>query len=118
MCLFRLNVTLIFFSYGVTQLSGEFVIAKWYVNDTEYNNTITVDSGSIPKIMFHTPLDMSFTCKDIGDFSIDTKMRIKPSFPSPFSLHKTNVTTSDLKFDAFRDPKHPTPTGFRVRSNF
>ena len=75
---------------------------------------MTIDSHPIPKIMFRTPLDRSFTCKDIGNFPLFTTMTFYPVPNTPVTLPNTTVNTSELKFDAFRDDGRAIPTGFRV----
>ena len=64
--------------------------------------------------MFRTPLDRSFTCKDIGNFPLFTTMTFYPVPNTPVTLPNTTVNTSELKFDAFRDDGRAIPTGFRV----
>jgi len=116
---FRKNSTELY--YGVVQLFGKFTIAKWEGNSTkddnktiEYNSKVTIDSHPIPKIMFRTPLDRSFTCKDIGNFPLFTSMTFYPVPNTPVTLPNTTVNTSELKFDAFRDDGRAIPTGFRT----
>ena len=101
---------LISFRYGVSHLYGTFQMAKWEVNVTDdqgnttkvnYNSTVTVDSNEIENIMFHTPLGMSFTCKDIGDFSLVTKIHYLPSKYN-IDLENATIETGHLHFDAFR----------------
>ena len=58
--------------YGVERFYGNFIIQKWKVNTTTYNTTIEVDSTEVPNILFHTPLDMSFSCGSWGS----TKLKV------------------------------------------
>ena len=58
-------------SYGVSRFYGVFDLAAW--NElNEQNETllktshVTVDSGEDAKLMFHTPLDRSYLCADLG----------------------------------------------------
>lgn len=97
--------------YGVSHLYGTFQMAKWEVNVTDdttnttvtvpYNSTVTVDSNEIQNIMFHTPLGKSFTCKDIGDFSLLTKIKYQPTKYN-IDLENATIETGHLHFDAFR----------------
>jgi len=107
--------------YGVSHLYGTFQMAKWEVNVTDdqgnttkvdYNSTVTVDSNEIENIMFHTPLGMSFTCKDIGDFSLVTKIHYMPS-KYMIDLENATIETGHLHFDAFR-PTTLAPEVWRV----
>lgn len=110
---FRRNLTNNF--YGVERFFGTFMIKKWKVNTTDFNDTVTVDSKEVPKILFHTPLDRSFTCGSWGSTKLQAINITKPAPPTPMTLPPATVHTSMLKFDAFRnDPKRPPPTtGFR-----
>ena len=97
-------------------------MAKWTVNVTDdktnktvtvpYNSTVTVDSNEIQNIMFHTPLGKSFTCKDIGDFSLVTKIDYRPS-KYHIDLENATIDTGHLHFDAFR-PNTSDPLVWRV----
>ena len=110
------------FRYGVSHLYGTFQMAKWEVNVTDdttnttvtvpYNSTVTVDSNEIQNIMFHTPLGKSFTCKDIGDFSLVTKIKYKPTAYN-IDLVNATIETGHLHFDAFR-PNTSDPLVWRV----
>ena len=113
------------FRYGVSHLYGTFQMAKWEVNVTDdqgnttkvnYNSTVTVDSNEIENIMFHTPLGMSFTCKDIGDFSLVTKIHYLPSKYN-IDLDNATIETGHLHFDAFR-PTTLDPVVWRVSIQF
>jgi len=110
---FRRNLTNNF--YGVERFYGTFMIKKWKVNATDYNDTVTVDSKEVPKILFHTPLDRSFKCGSWGSTKLQAINVTKPTPPTPMTLPDATVHTSMLKFDAFRnDPKRPAPgPGFR-----
>jgi len=110
---FRRNLTNNF--YGVERFYGTFMIKKWKVNTTDFNDTITVDSKEVPKILFHTPLDRSFSCGSWGSTTLQAINTTLPTPPTPMTLPPATVHTSMLKFDAFRDdPKRPPPTtGFR-----
>jgi len=111
---FRRNLTSNF--YGVERFYGNFMVKKWKVNGTDYNSTLNVDSSEVPKIMFHTPLERSFTCGAWGSTKLPAKNTIKPQPVTPITLPDATVQTSMLKFDAFRnDPnrKPPSATEFR-----
>jgi hypothetical protein len=43
----------------VSRLYATFVYGQWKVNDSTYHSTISIDSGDIANLMFHTPLDRS-----------------------------------------------------------
>ena len=93
---------------------GEFLVAKWVKNDTQFNTTITVDSGDVPNILFHTPLDRSFTCGTWGSTKLRVSSKTLPEPHIPETYPNATVATSKLKFDAFRNTGHKIPTGFRV----
>ena len=68
------------FSYGVAQFVGTFMMEKWKVNGTDFNTTVKVDSLEVPALLFHTPLDRSFTCSTWGS----TKLKVNIVFPLVF----------------------------------
>lgn len=90
------------------------MLSKWKINDTEYNTTIYVDSKDVQKLLFHTPLDHSFTCKKWGSTQLHTSSKTLPNPGQPVDLTNSTVHTSMLKFDAFRVTGPKPPTGFRV----
>lgn len=100
--------------YGVERFFGRFVVETWKVNGTDYNKTIEVDSLDVKNLLFHTPLDRSFTCKTWGTTKLQTKATFKPKPQTPVLLANSTVQTSMLKFDAFRVTGHKPPTGFRT----
>lgn len=104
---FRRNLTNNF--YGVERFYGTFMIRKWKVNVTDFNDTVTVDSKEVPKILFHTPLDKSFTCGSWGSTKLQAINITKPTPPTPMTLPDATVHTSMLKFDAFRNDPKTTP---------
>jgi lysosomal-associated membrane protein 1/2 len=108
---FRRNMTHNY--YGVAQFVGTFMMEKWKVNGTDFNTTVKVDSLEVPALLFHTPLDRSFTCSSWGS----TKLKaVNTTLPSniPSELQDSEVHTSNLEFDAFRNgQKTPPPAGFR-----
>ncbi len=58
-------------SYGVSRFYGVFDLASWKevneLNETSVNTSqVSVDSGENAKLMFHTPLDRSYLCADLG----------------------------------------------------
>ena len=102
-------------SYGVYQFYGEFITNKWIFNGTMYKTKVSVDSGEVQNILFHTPLDRSFTCSEWGSTQLKTKATTEADSKVPISLANSTVHTSMLKFDAFRvTSRGPPPTGFRV----
>jgi len=64
-----------FFSYGVSRVYSRFALGVWKVNKTVYQSTIDIDSGDIPNLMFHTPLDRSYLCADVGHLELKTTLR-------------------------------------------
>jgi len=110
---FRRNLTNNF--YGVERFYGNFMTKKWKVNTTDYSTTINVDSKEVTKILFHTPLDRSFSCGSWGSTKLQASNHTKPIPPTPTTLPDATVQTSMLKFDAFRnDPERkPSQPGFR-----
>ena len=69
----KISLIFIFFSYGVAQFVGTFMMKKWKVNGTDFNTTVKVDSLEVPALLFHTPLDRSFTCSTWGS----TKLKVQ-----------------------------------------
>merc|ERR1711909_90072 len=110
---FRRNLTNNF--YGVERFYGNFMTKKWKVNTTDYSTTINVDSKEVTNILFHTPLDRSFSCGSWGSTKLQASNHTKPIPPTPTTLPYATVQTSMLKFDAFRnDPERkPSQPGFR-----
>jgi len=109
---FRKNATNNY--YGVKRFAGMFRMAKWQVNHTDYNSTVTVDSKDYNNLWFHTPLDMSFSCMEWGEENkLLSSLEYKPLPHLRIFLPNATVHTSMLKFDAFR-VKETQPTGFRT----
>jgi hypothetical protein len=65
-----LTVVQLFCSYGVSRLYAVFALGVWTSNKTVYKSNIEIDSGDIANLMFHTPLDRSFLCADVGNLVI------------------------------------------------
>jgi len=107
---FRRNLTHNY--YGVSQFVGTFTMKKWVVNGTQFDSTIKVDSLEVPALLFHTPLDRSFTCSSWGSTTLQATNTTKPS-NVPVTLPPAEVHTSKLKFDAFRNGQENPPQGFR-----
>ena len=80
----KISFIFIFFSYGVAQFVGTFMMEKWKVNGTDFNTTVKVDSLEVPALLFHTPLDRSFTCSTWGS----TKLKVNIVFPLVVSAAK------------------------------
>jgi len=109
---FRRNLTHNY--YGVAQFVGTFMVEKWKVNGTDFNTTVKVDSLEVPALLFHTPLDRSFTCSTWGSTKLKATNITLPS-NLPIELDDSEVHTSNLEFDAFRNgQKAPPPAGFRA----
>ena len=89
-------------------------MAKWMQNDTLYFSNVTVDTQDIPKMLFHTPLDQSFTCPKWGNTNLQTHILFRPDPKLPTQLTNSTLNSTSLRFDAFRDEDFPAP-GFRVR---
>ena len=102
-----------FFSYGVERFYGNFQMAKWEFNNTKYFSNVTVDTFDMPKLLFHTPLDQSFTCPMWGNTYLLSQLHYRPAPAQPTNLLNSTVTSTILRFDAFRDEDFPYP-GFRV----
>jgi len=114
---FRRNLTSHF--YGVERFYGIFFWEKWTGNGTngttvDFNKTMHVDSNEMSNIIFHTPLDRSFTCANWGSTKLKTYYQVKPTPPAPTNLPDATVHSDDLQFDAFRNADSSTPAGFRV----
>jgi len=108
---FRRNETLGY--YGVERFYGNFQMAKWEYNGTQYFSNVTVDSQDIPKLMFHTPLDQSFTCPKWGNTNLITHILFRPDPKLPTQLANSTMNSTSLQFDAFR-PIDVPPPGFRT----
>ena len=103
-----------FFSYGVQRFRGNFQMAKWkVVNHTDSFSNVTVDTNDISSLLFHTPLDQSFTCPKWGSTNLETQLVYSTPTILPTKLSNSTVDSSTLQFDAFRSANLPTP-GFRV----
>ena len=88
----KISFIFIFFSYGVAQFVGTFMMAKWKVNGTDFNTTVKVDSLEVPALLFHTPLDRSFTCSTWGS----TKLKVNIVFPLKVSKSQKQFIMSKL----------------------
>ena len=89
-------------------------MAKWNgSNQTEYFSNVTVDTNDISSLLFHTPLDQSFTCPKWGSTNLETQLVYSTPTILPTKLSNSTVDSSTLQFDAFRSANLPTP-GFRV----
>merc|ERR1712200_272979 len=91
------------------ELVINFIVAQWKINTTQYNTTIEVDSKEVPNILFHTPLDRSFSCGSWGSTKLQSRNHTKPLPPTPSTLPDATVHTSMLKFDAFRNDPDRKP---------
>jgi len=108
---FKRNTTLGY--YGVERFYGNFQMAKWEFNGTKYFSNVTVDTFDMPKLLFHTPLDQSFTCPMWGNTYLQSILHYRPAPVQPTNLPNSTVTSTILRFDAFRDEDFPFP-GFRT----
>jgi len=109
---FKRNTTLGY--YGVERFYGNFQMAKWESSDgTKYFSNVTVDTFDLPKLLFHTPLDQSFTCPMWGNTYLLSHLHYRPAPVQPTNLPNSTVHSTMLRFDAFRDEDFPHP-GFRV----
>ena len=89
-------------------------MAKWESTDgTKYFSNVTVDTFDLPKLLFHTPLDQSFTCPMWGNTYLLSHLHYRPAPVQPTNLPNSTVHSTMLRFDAFRDEDFPHP-GFRV----
>ena len=108
------TISRFFFSYGVQRFRGNFQMAKWkVVNHTDSFSNVTVDTNDISSLLFHTPLDQSFTCPKWGSTNLETQLVYSTPTILPTKLSNSTVDSSTLQFDAFRSANLPTP-GFRV----
>jgi len=109
---FKRNKTLGY--YGVQRFRGNFQMAKWkVVNQTDSFSNVTVDTSDISSLLFHTPLDQSFTCPKWGSTNLETQLVYSTPTILPTKLSNSTVDSSTLQFDAFRSANLPTP-GFRI----
>lgn len=99
--------------YGVSRVYSRFALGVWKVNKTVYQSTIDIDSGDIPNLMFHTPLDRSYLCADVGHLELKTTLRYPDSPPEGTKLGNTTVIGQKVQFDAFRT-NSTAPPGFRT----
>ena len=115
---FKNQFHVFFFSYGVQRFRGNFQMAKWkVVNQTDSFSNVTVDTSDISSLLFHTPLDQSFTCPKWGSTNLETQLVYSTPTILPTKLSNSTVDSSTLQFDAFRNADLPTP-GFRVWFSF
>ncbi len=64
--------------------------------------------------MFHTPLDRSYLCADVGHLELPTDLRFPDSPPGGTQLPNSTVIAKRVQFDAFRDRGPIVIPGFRV----
>lgn len=101
--------------YGMTKFVAVFEVGK-FKNSTGNLTTSTIEMiYQAPKghLVFQTPLDRSYTCKDV-DFTntnaLNTTIRYNNVLVG--GLNSTDVSATNVAFDAFR-PK-TSPTTFRT----
>jgi len=99
--------------YGMSKFVAVFEVGKFKNNDTQNTTTSTVEMiYQAPKgePVFQTPLDRSYTCKDIKTVALNTTLRFDNTLAG--ALNATDMTATNVALDAFR-PKE-SPTSFRT----
>ena len=51
----------------MSQIFGTFDLAQWKEDNDTKTSKVIVDSGVDAKLMFHTPIDRSYLCADLGN---------------------------------------------------
>jgi len=97
--------------YGVSRLFAHFSLPSQTTKGVDESSYLIIDSGDLTNLMFHTPLDRSFLCADIGDLRVKTSL-YKGTSP-PRELNSTSIVGKSVQFDAFRTSDR-VPTGFRT----
>lgn len=99
--------------YGVTKFVATFEMGKFKNPDTENVTTSTVEmiyQVGKGQLVFQTPMDRSYTCKDINNVSLNTTLRFDNILAA--GLNATDMSATNVALDAFR-PKD-SPTSFRT----
>jgi len=102
--------------YGMTKFVAVFELAKFKNPGSENTTTSTVEMiHQVPKgqLVFPTPVDRSYTCKDINNgrpVTLNTTLRFDNVLAT--GLNATDMTATNVALDAFR-PK-TSPSSFRT----
>lgn len=99
--------------YGMTRFVAVFEVGKF--NDSTSGNltTSTVEmiyQAKSGNLVFQTPLDRSYTCKNIDLVSLNTTLRYNNVLNA--AMNATDMSATNVAFDAFR-PKE-SPRSFRT----
>jgi len=100
--------------YGVNRFWGKIDVAYYKENVTDPNNpnktiveahnsTLTFDSKEITKLMFHTPIDKSYKCADVGQISLISSMQWNYTKMAPHDVSNTTANAFQVHFDAYRN---------------
>jgi len=100
--------------YGVNRFWGKIDVAYYKENVTDPNNpnktvveahnsTLTFDSKEITKLMFHTPIDKSYQCADVGKISLISSMQWNYTKMAPHDVSNTTANAFQVHFDAYRN---------------
>jgi len=100
--------------YGVNRFWGKIDVAYYKENVTDPNNpnktiveahnsTLTFDSKEITKLMFHTPIDKSYQCADVGQISLISSMQWNYTKMAPHDVSNTTANAFQVHFDAYRN---------------
>lgn len=66
-------------------------------------STLTFDSKEITKLMFHTPIDKSYKCADVGKISLISSMQWNYTKMAPQDVSNTTANAFQVHFDAYRN---------------
>ena len=66
-------------------------------------STLTFDSKEITKLMFHTPIDKSYQCADVGQISLISSMQWNYTKMAPHDVSNTTANAFQVHFDAYRN---------------
>lgn len=100
--------------YGVNRFWGKIDVAYYKENVTDpsnpnktiveaHNSTLTFDSKEITKLMFHTPIDKSYQCADVGKISLISSMQWNYTKMAPHDVSNTTANAFQVHFDAYRN---------------
>jgi len=97
--------------YGMTKFVAVFEVGKFKTGENLTTSTIEmIYQAPKGQLVFQTPTDRSYTCKNIDLVALNTTIRYNNVLWA--GLNSTDVSATNVAFDAFR-PK-TSPTTFRT----
>jgi len=97
--------------YGMTRFVAVFEVGKFNASGNLSSSTVEMIYQAKPgNLVFQTPLDRSYTCKNIDLVTLNTTLRYDNHMNA--ALNATDMSATNVAFDAFR-PKE-SPKSFRT----